>query len=101
MHNLTSRSLSSRNWSVNSAAEFPFSFNISKTIATEAGTGMLTLQPKFLSPVLFDFHLHFQTTAVEQRNWHLSTEAEIPLSLRGCLVQIPGGALDATENSCF
>lgn len=62
---------------------------------------MLTLQPKFLSPILFDFHLHFKTTAVEQRNWHLSTEAEIPLSLRGCLVQIPGGALDATTAAFY
>lgn len=50
----------------------------------EAGTGMLTLQPKFLSPILFYFHLHFQTTAIEQWNWHMNTEAEIPFSLLGC-----------------
>ena len=47
---------------------------------------MLTLQPKFHSPILFDFHLHFQTTAAEHGNWHITTEAEIPFSLLRCLV---------------
>lgn len=41
---------------------------------------MLTLQPKFLSPILLDFHLHFQTTAAGQSG----TEAKIPFSLPGC-----------------
>lgn len=54
MHNLTSRSLSRyqehRNWSVNSAAEFPF-----------------LLQ-------------HFKNYSKGSRNWHVNSAAEIPLS---------------------
>lgn len=49
----------------NSADKIPFLLQFN--YATEAGTGMLTLQPKFLSPILLDFHLvHFQTTAAGQ-----------------------------------
>ena len=54
MHNLTSRTLSHyqqhRNWSVNSAAEFPF-----------------LLQ-------------HFKNYSKGSRNWHVNSAAEIPLS---------------------